>query len=73
MSHGDSIQKLPDGFVTTATTENTPVAAAENQVAATAPGAPGNKLKNHDERRAGRDRQERVGYPVDAVVRFEIA
>jgi GMP synthase (glutamine-hydrolysing) len=30
MSHGDSIQKLPQGFVTTATTSNTPIAAAQN-------------------------------------------
>ena len=30
MSHGDSIQKLPTGFVTTATTRNTPIAAAQN-------------------------------------------
>jgi GMP synthase (glutamine-hydrolysing) len=30
MSHGDSIGKLPAGFVVTASTENTPVAAAEN-------------------------------------------
>ena len=30
MSHGDSIQKLPAGFVTTATTTNTPIAAAQN-------------------------------------------
>jgi GMP synthase (glutamine-hydrolysing) len=28
MSHGDSIERLPDGFVITATTDNTPVAAA---------------------------------------------
>lgn len=31
MSHGDSIKKLPQGFVATATTENTPIAAAENR------------------------------------------
>jgi GMP synthase (glutamine-hydrolysing) len=31
MSHGDSIQKLPKGFVATATTSNTPIAAAENR------------------------------------------
>ncbi len=30
MSHGDSIQKLPKGFVITATTSNTPIAAAQN-------------------------------------------
>ncbi|PKN71044.1 MAG: GMP synthase (glutamine-hydrolyzing) [Deltaproteobacteria bacterium HGW-Deltaproteobacteria-12] len=30
MSHGDTIDKLPAGFVITATTENTPVAAAED-------------------------------------------
>jgi len=30
MSHGDSIGTLPDGFVITASTGNTPVAAAEN-------------------------------------------
>jgi len=30
MSHGDSIQKLPQGFVTTATTSNTPIAATQN-------------------------------------------
>ncbi|MFH1885723.1 MAG: glutamine-hydrolyzing GMP synthase [Pseudomonadota bacterium] len=30
MSHGDSIESLPPGFVTTATTSNTPIAAAEN-------------------------------------------
>ena len=30
MSHGDSIQKLPTGFITTATTSNTPIAAAQN-------------------------------------------
>jgi len=30
MSHGDSITRLPDGFSVTATTDNTPVAAAEN-------------------------------------------
>ncbi len=30
MSHGDSIQKLPKGFVTTATTSNTPIAAVQN-------------------------------------------
>jgi GMP synthase (glutamine-hydrolysing) len=30
MSHGDSIAKLPPGFVATATTENTPFAAAAN-------------------------------------------
>jgi GMP synthase (glutamine-hydrolysing) len=30
MSHGDSIRKLPTGFVTTATTRNTPIAAAQN-------------------------------------------
>ncbi len=30
MSHGDSIQKLPKGFVATATTDNTPIAAAQN-------------------------------------------
>jgi len=30
MSHGDAIQKLPQGFVTTATTSNTPIAAAQN-------------------------------------------
>jgi len=30
MSHGDSIQKLPKGFVATARTGNTPIAAAEN-------------------------------------------
>lgn len=30
MSHGDTIGTLPAGFVITATTENTPVAAAEN-------------------------------------------
>jgi GMP synthase (glutamine-hydrolysing) len=30
MSHGDSIQKLPQGFVSTATTSNTPIAAAQN-------------------------------------------
>lgn len=31
MSHGDSIQKLPEGFQATALTDNTPVAAAENR------------------------------------------
>ena len=31
MSHGDSIQKLPKGFVATARTLNTPIAAAENR------------------------------------------
>ena len=30
MSHGDSIQKLPKGFVITATTGNTPIAATQN-------------------------------------------
>jgi len=30
MSHGDSIQKLPQGFTATATTGNTPIAAAQN-------------------------------------------
>lgn len=30
MSHGDTIGKLPEGFIITATTENTPVAAAED-------------------------------------------
>jgi len=30
MSHGDSLQKLPQGFVVTARTANTPVAAMEN-------------------------------------------
>ena len=30
MSHGDSIEKLPKGFVISASTENTPIAAAEN-------------------------------------------
>ncbi|MBC2717705.1 MAG: glutamine-hydrolyzing GMP synthase [Desulfobacteraceae bacterium] len=30
MSHGDSIRKLPKGFSITATTDNTPVAAAQN-------------------------------------------
>ena len=30
MSHGDSIQKLPKGFVATATTSNTPIAAVQN-------------------------------------------
>ena len=30
MSHGDSIEKLPKGFTVTATTGNTPIAAAEN-------------------------------------------
>lgn len=30
MSHGDSISKLPKGFSITATTDNTPVAAAQN-------------------------------------------
>ncbi|MDX2445823.1 MAG: glutamine-hydrolyzing GMP synthase [Desulfobacterales bacterium] len=30
MSHGDSIQKLPQGFAATATTSNTPIAAAQN-------------------------------------------
>jgi len=31
MSHGDSIRKLPKGFVATAATRNTPIAAAENR------------------------------------------
>ena len=31
MSHGDAIQKLPKGFVATAQTVNTPIAAAENR------------------------------------------
>ncbi len=31
MSHGDSIQKLPKGFVITARTGNTPIAAAQNR------------------------------------------
>ncbi|MDA3896905.1 MAG: glutamine-hydrolyzing GMP synthase [Desulfobacteraceae bacterium] len=31
MSHGDSISKLPKGFSVTATTDNTPVAAAKNE------------------------------------------
>jgi GMP synthase (glutamine-hydrolysing) len=31
MSHGDSIKKLPKGFVATARTVNTPIAAAENR------------------------------------------
>ncbi|MBN1548865.1 MAG: glutamine-hydrolyzing GMP synthase [Syntrophaceae bacterium] len=31
MSHGDSIQKLPEGFQATAFTDNTPVAAAESR------------------------------------------
>ncbi len=31
MSHGDAIQKLPKGFVATARTVNTPIAAAENR------------------------------------------
>ncbi len=30
MSHGDSIERLPEGFAVTAATDNTPVAAAEN-------------------------------------------
>jgi len=30
MSHGDSIGRLPEGFAVTATTANTPIAAAEN-------------------------------------------
>jgi len=30
MSHGDSVETLPEGFRVTASTENTPVAAAEN-------------------------------------------
>lgn len=30
MSHGDSIDRLPEGFTVTASTDNTPVAAAEN-------------------------------------------
>ncbi len=30
MSHGDSISKLPKGFTITATTDNTPIAAAKN-------------------------------------------
>jgi GMP synthase (glutamine-hydrolysing) len=31
MSHGDSIKKLPPGFITSASTRNTPIAAAENR------------------------------------------
>ena len=31
MSHGDSIQRLPNGFTISATTENTPVAAAAHR------------------------------------------
>jgi GMP synthase (glutamine-hydrolysing) len=30
MSHGDSVGRLPEGFIATATTDNTPVAAAED-------------------------------------------